>query len=425
MTSSTQLKRKKSFEEINKKIGQGEAKVFTAEEFKKMVRNGENLTVEDVDVVTTGTCGLMSGTAIILTITIAERGVFERAEKVWLNGVPAYPGPCPNERLGIIDVIVYGTSHADEKYGGGHLFRDIVENKNIEARIKTKNGKFLEPEIKFEDIPFARMFTTRSVYRNYVGLVNPKNSIVKTIFSLLGLKGPLEEVSVCGCGEINPLENDSSLKTIGINSKVLLNGSIGYVMGEGTRSTKEKPNLSVFAEMRGMEPKYMGGFNTSAGPECITSIAIPVPVLDEEILSNLKILDENIKLPILDINKRTPFSESDYGKVWQNTDKEISFNRSKFNKEEKSPVEIYCPTNAFQKTKGIDKRRCFNCGACTYLSPQKAFKGKLGAINIKGKEVPITLRQSNRSRANDLCYKLKKLIKNESFKLTPPTPLHL
>ncbi|MFB0545097.1 MAG: homocysteine biosynthesis protein, partial [Asgard group archaeon] len=227
MTSSTQLKRKKSFEEINKKIGRGEAKVFTAEEFKKMVRNGENLTVEDVDVVTTGTCGLMSGTAIILTIPIAERGVFERAEKVWLNGVPAYPGPCPNERLGIIDVIVYGTSHADEKYGGGHLFRDIVENKNIEARIKTKNGKFLETEVKFEDIPFARMFTTRSVFKNYSGFVNPQKSVVKTIFSLLGLKGPLEEVSVCGCGEINPLENDPYLKTIGINSKVLLNGSIG------------------------------------------------------------------------------------------------------------------------------------------------------------------------------------------------------
>ena len=54
-----------TIEEINQKITNGEAKVLTAEEVTQMVINGEKPSAEDVDVVTTGTCGIMSGTAAI------------------------------------------------------------------------------------------------------------------------------------------------------------------------------------------------------------------------------------------------------------------------------------------------------------------------------------------------------------------------
>nr|MDO8062344.1 homocysteine biosynthesis protein [Candidatus Freyrarchaeum guaymaensis] len=94
----------RSIDEINEKIRRGEAVVLTAEELKGMVRKGEAVRLEDVDVVTTATCGLMSGTAAILTVPVAERGAFDRAEEAWLNGVPAIPGPCPNERLGMVDL---------------------------------------------------------------------------------------------------------------------------------------------------------------------------------------------------------------------------------------------------------------------------------------------------------------------------------
>ncbi|MHC1579801.1 MAG: homocysteine biosynthesis protein, partial [Candidatus Alkanophagales archaeon] len=98
---------------------------MTARELCDAVRGGEDVRFEDVDIVTAATCGVMSGTFAILSFRVAEPNTFERASRVFLNGVPAFVGPCPNERLGIVDVMVYGTAHRDRKYGGGHLFRDL------------------------------------------------------------------------------------------------------------------------------------------------------------------------------------------------------------------------------------------------------------------------------------------------------------
>ena len=406
----------KSIEEINEKIKRGNATVFTAEEFKQMIRSGEEVTAESVDVVTCATCAIMSGTYAILSIPgLAERGRFKRAKRIWLNGVPAFPGPCPNERLGVVDVIVYGTTHANDEYGGGHLFRDLVEGKEIEVKVETDEGEVIEKFVKIKDL-FARMLTTRSDFKNYMGFVNTKEDEVMSIFSVTKMKGAYKEISVSGCGEINPLENDPSLKTINAGTRILVNGSIGYVIGEGTRSSAEKPNLSVFADMHEMSPEFMGGFVTSSGPECISSIAIPIPVVDDTSLNNVMILDDAVKLEIADIHDRIPFMESNYANVWKGTDFEISFDSERCERCEKScEVEKYCPTRAFH-SKRLDVSMCHNCGVCVYLC--EAFSGRMGSIEIHDKKVPIKLRQSNRARANTLAARLKKLILEKEFLLT-------
>src|SRR5512135_956901 len=84
--------------EINKKIAAGDVVVCTASEFCDMVRADED--VRDVDVITSGTKGVMSGTYATLSFKATEPNVFETAQAVWLNDVPAHIGPCPNERLG-------------------------------------------------------------------------------------------------------------------------------------------------------------------------------------------------------------------------------------------------------------------------------------------------------------------------------------
>ena len=127
----------KTVEEINKKIAHGSAVVYTAAELKKLIADGETITAADVDVVTTGTFGVMSGTMAVLHIPVAPPGTFRQAETVRLNGVPAIPGPCPNEGLGSVDVMVYGTSHASHTYGGGHLFRDLVEGNEVCVEVES------------------------------------------------------------------------------------------------------------------------------------------------------------------------------------------------------------------------------------------------------------------------------------------------
>ncbi|NLZ30595.1 MAG: methanogenesis marker 16 metalloprotein, partial [Methanomicrobiales archaeon] len=85
----------KTIADIDEKIRDGSAVVYTATEFKRLVREGVDISAADVDVVTTGTCGVMSGTTAVLSVPVTGPGVFERAEKAWLNGVPCMPGPCP------------------------------------------------------------------------------------------------------------------------------------------------------------------------------------------------------------------------------------------------------------------------------------------------------------------------------------------
>ncbi|HHN81948.1 MAG TPA: methanogenesis marker 16 metalloprotein [Methanomicrobia archaeon] len=405
----------KSIEEINKRIEKGEAVVYSAEELKGLLREGEDVSPSTVDVVTTATCGIMSGTVAALTVPVAEKGAFRKAESFWLNGVPAYPGPCPNESLGIVDVMLYGTSYANMEYGGGHVLRDLVEGKEIEVRVEA-DGNIFENHVTLDDLVYSKLLTTRGAFKNYVAFVNGEPEPVKTIFSVTGLKGPYKEVSVSGCGEVNPIENDPLLSTIGVGTRILLNGGRGYVIGQGTRSTPEKPNLSVYGDLRGMESKYMGGFKTSKTPECITSVAVPIPVT-ETTMPYLRVFDDDIELPIAEIHNRIPFASGTYGDVWQDTDHEVRYVFEKCIDCKVCDVETLCPTNAFTTKRGIDKMRCYNCGACVTICPGGAFVGLCWSMEIEGNDVPITLRQSNRSRANQLAKRLQKMIQNGKFLL--------
>ena len=296
---------------INRKIAAGTAVVCTAAELKQRIAEGEAVTAADVDVVTTGTFGVMSGTLAVLHIPVTAPGTFRHAEKVWLNGVPAHPGPCPNEGLGSVDLVVYGTARAGAAYGGGHLFRDIVAGKEITVDVESA-GKQYSRTVTLADMGQARLITTRSAFRNYLAVINTKPGTVQTIFSVKGLTGPYTEASVSGCGDINPLQNDPGFRVIGPGIRVLLNGGTGYVMGTGTRSSREKPNIAAYGEMHAMIPEMMGGFVTSTGPECNTSVAIPIPVLDDTVLDGLRITNKGIPLPVADVSDRIPFATASY-----------------------------------------------------------------------------------------------------------------
>lgn len=405
----------KTNSEIREKIRKKTATIYTASELKQMIREGERVTAESVDVVTCGTCGIMSGTTAILTVPVAPPGSFSRADKISLNGVPCFPGPCPNERLGLVDLVVYGTASADRRYGGGHLFRDIVEGKDILVTAEA-DGNIYEKTVTRDDLDFARMITTRSAFKNYSAFVNPGETPVSTIFSVTGLKGGCSEVSASGCGEINPLQNWQQPFTIRPGTRVLVNGAEGLVIGNGTRSSREKPNLSVSAEIPDMHGEYMGGFVTSDGPECIMSLSLPIPVRDDRILSYLSVLDEEITLPVNDISDRKTISEASYGELWQGTDHTISYNPDACIACDECYAAKSCPTGAFEPAGGvIDRRYCFNCGTCIQSCPAGAFKGNLGSLSVRGRDVPVTLRQSDRARAEEICCDLKEQILNREF----------
>jgi putative methanogenesis marker 16 metalloprotein len=410
----------RSIEEINHKISRGEALVFTAEEITKMVSDGENPSVNEIDVITTGTCGIMSGTAALLHLKVDEPGSFKKAKKIYLNGVPGFPGPCPNEWLGSVDLIIYGTANSihDSEYGGGFLFKDMVAGKEIEIKVESTHGEIIESSTTLKEMGTARMIGTRMAFKNYTAFVNPDSKPVSSIFHAIDMEGPFNGLSFSGCGEINPLQNDPLMQTICMGSRMLLNGAKGFIMDNGTRSTPEKPNLMLTADMHDMDSHYLGGFKTAVGPEIFDSVAIAIPITSQEILERTFIRNADIKLPVADIKGRhLPLGETNYGEMWDGVDERPIYHPEKCANCSKCIVKERCPTMAF--TEVLNTKKCFGCGMCAYSCDFGTFEMKTGSVKLKlaqgHLEVPIACRQSDIKRAREITLKLKQMIEKGNF----------
>ena len=415
--------KKRTIGQINEKIEKNEARIYTAEEFKKLIKEDNAPSFEEVDVVTTGTCGVMSGTAAIFNFTVSKPGVFMRAKNIYLNGVPANIGPCPNEWLGSVDLILHGTSKSveDHSYGGGFLLKDILEGKDINVKVEAINGDIIESTTNINEIGRAQMIGTRMAFKNYNSFVNPDNEPVSSIFSAIPLEGNLSGFTFSGCGDLNPLQNDPNHNIIKNGVKVLLNGAESIVLGDGTRSSPEKPNLMITGNLKEMDSAFVGGFKTGEGGEVYDTVAIPIPVLNEEIYNNLLIKNSDIPLSVCDIKGRhLPVSETTYGDVWEGHELRPKYDGDSCSKCDKCIVEEVCPTNAFYD-KRLDLSRCFGCGMCVHYCKNNSFDMNVGDVDLeidgKTHNIPIICRQSDALRANKLSLKLKKMIKNQEFKL--------
>jgi putative methanogenesis marker 16 metalloprotein len=410
------MSKTRTFEEINNKIASKKAVVMTVQEFIEKIADGEKIEFDDVDVITTATKGLMSGIAGVFSFRLAEPRIHRKFKAVSLNGIPGYVGPCPNEFLGVIDLVLYGTAQSETRnnYAGGTLFRELVEEKPIEIVAKTDDGVQIEKTITIYDMQFARLMGTRQAIRNYSSIINTSTKSITTIFSALPFAPDTSQLTFSGCGALNPLQNDPLFEIAGVGTPVLVNGSVGHIIGPGTRNNIEKPNLMCIADFKGMKPEYMGSFMTSFGLEPICSIAMAIPIINEGVFNNIVKADKEVKLQILDLVGRAKIGEITYGDVWDNNFL-IKFDPKKCKSHEDCPVQAGCPTKAYEVGKGIDRTRCFNCGACLRLCREGCFNGDLKKIDYHGTEVPVVLRQSDRFNAIKLATELKNMVINGEF----------
>lgn len=422
----------KTIFEINEKLKKGEAVIMTAMEFKKEVRSGYKFKVSDVDVVTTGTRAIMSGTSAMLVVPVAEKGAFKRAEKIWLNGVPCFPGLKPGENSGMVDTVVYGTQESRDyegRYGGGHLLRDIVEGKEIQVECLTTEGKTIHSFFTLNQLKFARIYSFRNDFQNYYAFANIKNhsSYRENPLSIFACRPlpVLGGLGMSGSGELNPLENDPHSRIFRSGMKILVNKSPGVVIGYGSRSMPKMRTLSVAADMFEMDPEFMGGFRTANGVEVTNSVAVPFPVLNQDILDDLsRCLDENIPLHLADIGDRLPIVDLTYADIWSGAKLEVEFDPDRcIYCSFQCPAEYYCPMGAISwKDKEIDETLCFGCGACTSNCLGGAFMGKgdiprgqIGQVHAFDVDIPVLFRQSNRFRSQILAEYLKEIMGNREF----------
>jgi putative methanogenesis marker 16 metalloprotein len=272
-------------------------------------------------------------------------------------------------------------------------------------------------------MPQAKLFGSRQAFKNYSAFVNPGPDPVSTIFHTRGFDPMCSGATFSGCGRIKPLKNDPLLESLGMGSRVLINGAAGFVIGSGTRSCRKMPNLAGFADMHSMDPKLMGGFVTSAGPECISSWAVPILVTSKTIYGEMTRLDREIDLPVKDVNTRETLSLSSYGEVWEGVNLKAEFDPRRCRGCVRCKVADTCPMDAvsFDGVRAkMDLERCFHCGLCAKECPSGAIKCYLGFLSIRGRMVPVVLRQSDRLRAIRMALDLKKRILDGSFRVAEP-----
>ena len=417
--------KERKLSEINEKIDKGIAKVVTVQEIIDRISKGEKVKFEDVDVVTTATKGLMSGIAGIFSFRLSPPKTLRKFTEIRMNGIPGFPGPCPNEYLGIVDLIIYGTAQSETRkdYCGGTLFRDLVEGKSIKILGKSSEGTIVEKELTLREMQFAKLMGTRQAIKNYNAMINCEAYCVDTIFSCLPFESNKTQITFSGCGALNPFQNDPKFWSLGVGTPILVNGSKGYLIGPGTRNYVEKPNMMTIAPMWGMKPEYMGAFKTSYGLEPICSIAVPIPILNELIFDNIVKSDKDVPLTLLSLVGREKVGEITYRDVWDNNF-QTKFKPSACKDCISCEIIRLCPTDAFiieeGWIKGIDRSRCFNCGNCAHLCP-KAFDLDLKKVKFEGKDVPVVLRQSDRNGAILLAEELKNVILSGEFQLKKPT----
>lgn len=148
--------RGKEVSAINRKIAAGEAVVLTERELRTAAGNGGS-GMPEADVVVVACRADISGTSAMMVVPVAERGVFTRARKIWLNGVPGFPGPAPNERLGVVDTLVFADQQGkDGNYHGADLLADVIGGKEIAVEClsvegNTYHGSFTMDRIQFAD----------------------------------------------------------------------------------------------------------------------------------------------------------------------------------------------------------------------------------------------------------------------------------
>ncbi len=316
----------RSYEEINEKIRAGKVVVVTAEEVIDLVaEKGVERVAREVDVVTTGTFGIMCSSGAFLNIGHTKPRM--KIHEGYLNGVMAYAG------LAAVDLYIGATQPAKDdplnkihpgefKYGGGHVIQDLVAGKDILLEAYAYGTdcyprKKLVTWINLKDLNEAYLFNPRNAYQNYNVAVNLSE---KTIYTYLGILLPnLGNAGYSSAGQLSPLLNDPYYRTIGIGTRIFLGGGVGYVAWQGTqhnpgveRTEKGVPKggsgtLAVIGDLKDMSPQWLWGVSIRGyGCSLALGLGVPVPILSEEILAYCAVRDEDVLAPIVDYSHAYP-----------------------------------------------------------------------------------------------------------------------
>ncbi|HIH76311.1 MAG TPA: hypothetical protein HA343_03220 [Methanomassiliicoccales archaeon] len=307
---------KRTVAEINQRIKDGDVVVMTAEEVISYVQSeGVERAAKEVDVVTTGTFGAMCSSGAFLNFGHSEPPI--RMQKVTLNDVPAYGG------IAAVDAYIGATElklDDHKEYGGAHVIEELISGRPVRLKANSDGTdcyprRDIDTYVSLNTVNQAYLFNPRNAYQNYAA---GTNSSERTLYTYMGKLLPnYGNITYSSAGQLSPLLNDPTLRTIGIGTRIFLGGGVGYVAWEGTqfRTNVETKfgaplggarNLATIGDMRGMSPEFVRALNLPGyGVSLALGVGVPIPILDEEVLKATAISDEQLFAPLIDYSIRS------------------------------------------------------------------------------------------------------------------------
>jgi uncharacterized protein (DUF39 family) len=323
----SELTTERTIAEINDKIRQQRAVVWTVEELKaRVAESGIKQAFKEVDAIATGTFEPMESSGAIINLGHTDPPINIR--QCWLDGVPAYAG------FGAVDLYLGAAIAADyageptdgemrqgnavQERGGGNVIEDLIARKQVYLRALGQVSDCyprasFETTITRDTVNQFYLSNPRNLYQNFLVGVNAGE---RTLFTYLGpLQPRLSNAVYSHPGAISPLLNDPNLELIGIGSRIFLGGGIGYVVGEGTQHfprQKRLPNdtpigpaatLALSGDAKQMNPRWVRGcYFKHYGPSLMLGIGVPIPVLHEEAIAHCAVSDKDIVAPVVDFS---------------------------------------------------------------------------------------------------------------------------
>lgn len=302
----------KTYGEINERIRQKKAVVYTAEEVIDLVRSkGAEKAAEQVDVVTTGTFGAMCSSGAFLNFGHSDPPI--RMTDVRLNGVEAYGG------LAAVDTYIGATATRENGgefgYGGGHVIEELIAGNRVRLRAWGPGTdcyvrKDIDTYITLDDINEAYLFNPRNCYQNYASATN---TLDRTLYTYMGKLLPrMKNVTYSTSGQLSPLLNDPHLETIGGGTRIFLGGGEGYVAWQGTQYNINAPErngvptsgartLALIGDMKQMDREYVRGMEMYRyGTSLAIGVGIPIPILNADVMKRAAISDEELYTNLVD-----------------------------------------------------------------------------------------------------------------------------
>lgn len=302
----------RTYDEINEKIRNGDAVVFTAEEFKQLAdEQGIKKAAERVDVVTTGTFSPMCSSGVFLNFGHSDPPI--KMSRVWLNDVPAYAG------LAAVDAYLGATELCEGgkcEYGGAHVIEGLVSGREIRlkaagCRTDCYPAEWIETSVDKNSLNECILFNPRNAYQNYSAATN---SMGETLYTYMGTLLPrFGNITYSTSGELSPLLNDPLLRTIGVGTRIFFGGAQGFVAWNGTQHNPEKPRsengtpvgpgctLSLIGDLKAMNSSFIkAAVFHNYGVSLFVGVGIPIPVLDDEMALFLAVRDRDIQTHLVD-----------------------------------------------------------------------------------------------------------------------------